>query len=50
MITSITKMWDEIAYPYPNFNGHTVEVGNGIDKFILQFTGHVITYPCRDWN
>ena len=21
-----SKMWDEIIYPFPNFNGHTVEV------------------------
>ena len=23
------KEWDEIIYPFPNFNGVTVEVGNG---------------------
>ena len=21
-----SKMWDEITYPFPNFNGETVEV------------------------
>ena len=26
-----TKVWDEIDYPFPNFNGCTVEV-LGIDK------------------
>ena len=24
-----SKVWDEITYPFPNFNGATVEVGNG---------------------
>ena len=22
------KVWDEITYPFPNFNGVTIEVGN----------------------
>ena len=23
------KVWDEITYPFPNFNGATVEIWNG---------------------
>ena len=39
------KVWDEIAYPFPNFNGATVEVCKWISYFIPHFIGHVITYP-----
>ena len=42
------KMWDEITYPFPNFNGATVEVWEWISYFIPHFTGHVITYPYWD--
>ena len=38
---------DEITYPFPNFNGATVEVWGWISNFIRHFTGQVITYPCR---
>ena len=41
-------MWHEITYPFPNFNGATVEVWEWINIFILHFTEHVFTYPC--WN
>ena len=41
------KMWGEITYPLPNFNGATVEVWEWISNFTPHFTGHVITYPCR---
>ena len=41
-------VWDEITYPFPNFNGCTVEVWERISNFIPHFTGHVITYPCCD--
>ena len=41
-------VWDEIAYPFPNGNGCTVEVWEWMGKFIPYFTGHVITYPCCD--
>ena len=38
---------DEITYPFPTFNGATVEVWEWISKFISHFTGnHVITYAC----
>ena len=39
------KVWDEITYPFPNFN---VEVWEWISNFIPHFIGHVITYPCWD--
>ena len=39
-------MWDEITYPFPNFNnGVTVENWERISNFIPHFTGRVITYP-----
>ena len=38
------KVWDEITYPFPNFNGFTVEVWEWISIFIPHFTRHVITY------
>ena len=41
-------MWDEITYPFPNFNGYTVEVWEWMNNFILHFIKHVITYPCWD--
>ena len=37
---------DEITYPFPKFNGRSVEVWESINHFILRFTGHVIYYPC----
>ena len=42
------NVWDEITYPFLNFNGATVEVWEWISNFIPHFTGHVITYPCWD--
>ena len=36
-------MWDEITFPFPNFNGDTVEVWESVRDVIPQFTGHVIT-------
>ena len=41
-------MWDEITYPFPNFNGATVEVWEWISIFIPHEIGHVITYPSWD--
>ena len=43
-------MWDEITYPFLNFNGATVEVLEWISNFIVHFTEHVITYPCWEWS
>ena len=42
------KVWDEITYPFPNFNGCTVEVWEWISSLIPHFTVHVITYSCWD--
>ena len=35
------KVWDEITYAFPNFDG---EVCEWISNFIPRFTGHVIIY------
>ena len=40
------KVWDELTYPFPNFNGATVEVWEWIGNFIPHFMIDVITYPC----
>ena len=42
------NVWDEIIYPFPNFNGCTVDVWEWISNFIPNLTDHVITYPCWD--
>ena len=39
---------DEITYPFPNFNGCTVEIWEWISNFIPHFPGHAFTYPCWD--
>ena len=31
------KLWDEATYSFPNFNGATVEVWEGISNFIPHF-------------
>ena len=43
-------MWEGITYPFPNFNGYTIEVWEWISNFIPHFTGQMITYPCWDLN
>ena len=40
--------WNEISYPFPHFNGATVEVWEWIRNFILHFVMDVTTYPCWD--
>ena len=42
------KVWDEITYPFSNFNGATVEVWEWISNSIRHLTGHIITYSCAD--
>ena len=42
------KVWDEITYPFPNFNSATIEVWEWISNFILLFIDHMITYPYWD--
>ena len=39
-------MWDEITYPFPNFNIVAIEVWEWTSNFIAHFTGHLNTYPC----
>ena len=36
-------MWDETTYPFPNLNGCTDKVWEGMRNFIPYFTEHVIT-------
>ena len=45
-----SKLWDEITYPFPNFNAATVEVWEWICNFITHFIMNVIAYPCWDLN
>ena len=42
----LKKVLDEITYPFPNFNGCTVEVWERINNFIPHIMMDVITYPC----
>ena len=42
------KLWDEIIYPFPNFNDATVEFWELISIFIPHLLKYVITYPCWD--
>ena len=39
------KVWDEITYPFPNFNGCTVEIWKRISNFVPHITEHMFTYP-----
>ena len=45
-----SKMWDEITYPFANFNGATVEVWEWINNYILHFMKDVVTYLYWDWK
>ena len=42
------NVWDEITYPFLNFNGATIEVHELINNFIPHFLMDAITYPCWD--
>ena len=42
-----SKVWDEIVYPFSNFNGSTVEVLEWVSNFIPQIIMDVITYLCK---
>ena len=44
------KVWDEITYPFPNFNNATIEIREWTSNAIPHLTGHVITYPWLDWS
>ena len=43
-----SKVWDEITYPFPNFNSCVTELGNEISNFIPHFIMDVINYPSWD--
>ena len=43
-----SKVWEEITYPFPNFNGCTIEVWEWISNFISHYIRDIITYPCWD--
>ena len=42
------EVWDEITYPFQNFNGCSVKVCEYISSFVPQFSGHLVTYTCWD--
>ena len=44
------NVWDEIAYPVPNFNGCTIKVWEWISNFTPHLLVDVITNPCWDWR
>ena len=44
------KVRVEIIYPFPNFNGCTVEVWEWISNFIPKVIMGLITYPCWYYN
>ena len=41
-------MWNEITYPFPNFNVCNAGVWEWVSKFTPHFTWHVIIYRCCD--
>ena len=41
----LSEVWDETAYPLPNFNGCIAEVWESISNFTPHFIMDVITYP-----
>ena len=45
-----SKVWDEITYPFPNFNGCTIKVGEWISNFISNFIMDVVTYLSWDYS
>ena len=44
----MSKVWDEISYPFPNVNVCTVEVSKWIYNFIPYVAMDEITYPFWD--
>ena len=47
-----SKVWDEITYTLPKFNGAAIEVWEWIGYFIWHFIMDAITYPCwgKSWT
>ena len=46
----LSKVWNEITYPFSTFKCATVEVWEWISNFMPRLIMYVITYPCRDWS
>ena len=44
------KVCDDISYPFPNFNSHTVEVWLWISNLITHLPGHMVIFVCWDLN
>ena len=44
----LNKVWGEITYPFPNFNGCNIEVWEWINNFTPYFIRDVLAYPCWD--
>ena len=44
-----SKVWDEITYPFPNFDGCIGEVWKWISKFISYLVMGVITHATWTW-
>ena len=42
----LSKVWDEITHPFPNFSGCTVQVWEWVSCFIPHFIIESISYPC----
>ena len=40
------KVWHELTYPFPNFNGADAEVWEWKSNSIPHSTGHMINHPC----
>ena len=45
---TLSKVWHQITYPVPNFNGEDVELWEWISNFTPHFIMDVITCPCWD--
>ena len=43
-----SKVWDEITYTFPNFNGSAVEMWEWISNFIRNIIMVVSDFPCLD--
>ena len=43
-----SRVWDEIIYHFPNFNGFNFELWEWITNFVRRFIMDIIIYPCWD--
>ena len=46
----LSKVWDKITYPFPNFKDCGVDVCEWMSNFISHFMIDVITHPCQDFS